>query len=225
MLKETYPVTAICQTLGLSRSAFYQRARVTDETELRAAVETVVAAHPTYGSRRIAAQLRREPVCQVVNRKRVQRRLRQMGLSSKRRRRPPRTTDSRHSYRRYPNRVKDLAIVRPDQVWVADITYVRLVRDEVYLAILMDVFTRGLRGWHLSRSLGQELPLTALNKALRCGHRRSITAIRVVSTPPTPTSAVCGLSMPKSVWPRRVRPPRMPTPNASFAPSRRKKSI
>lgn len=80
-----------------------------------------------------------------------------------------RTTNSHHGYRRYPNRVKDLEIIRPDQVWVADITYVQLRQEDIYLAILMDVFTRGLRGWHLSRSLGQELPLVALNKALQLG--------------------------------------------------------
>ena len=93
--------------------------------------------------------------------------MRQMGLSGQQKRRSGVTTDSRHPYLRYPNLVQGLDIVRPDQVWVADITYVQLGSDEVYLAILMDVFTRGLRGWHLSRSLGQELPLVALNRALQ----------------------------------------------------------
>src|SRR5262249_2883171 len=67
---------------------------------------------------------------------------------------------------RYPNLVKDLEITRPDQVWVADITYIRLRREFVYLAVLMDVFTRNIRGWHLSRSLEQGLTLAALERAL-----------------------------------------------------------
>ena len=74
--------------------------------------------------------------------------------------------NSRHSFPRYPNLVKDLEISRPDQVWVADITYIRLRREFVYLAVLMDVFTRCLRGWHLGRSLDQGLTLAALERAL-----------------------------------------------------------
>ncbi len=167
MLRTEYPVKIICETLGLARSTFYRTSQKADERTIQAAIERLAGQYPTYGSRRISAQLRREPDRQVVNRKRVQRLMRQMGLSGKPKRRVARTTDSRHGYPRYPNLVKDLAIVEPDQVWVADITYVRLRDDEIYLAILMDVFTRSLRGWHLSRSLGQELPLTALNKALR----------------------------------------------------------
>lgn len=167
MLRGDYPVTQICQTLDLARSTFYRESQKSAETQLCAAIERLAGQYSTYGSRRITAQLRREPAPIVVNRKRVQRLMRQMGLTSRPRRRGRRTTNSRHGYCRYPNLVKGLEIVRPDQVWVADITYVQLVRDEVYLAILMDVFTRGLRGWHLSHSLGQELPLVALNKALR----------------------------------------------------------
>jgi transposase InsO family protein len=80
-----------------------------------------------------------------------------------------RTTDSDHPFPRYPNLVEDLEVVRPDQVWVADITYVRLKKEFVYLAVLMDVFTRGIRGWHLGRSLEQELTITALRRAFERG--------------------------------------------------------
>src|SRR5436305_1379560 len=85
---------------------------------------------------------------------------------------PPRrvrTTDIDHPFPRYPNLVADLAVVRPDQVWVADITYVRVRVEFVYLAAVMDVFTRGIRGWELSRSLDQDLTLSALGRALRRG--------------------------------------------------------
>jgi len=77
-----------------------------------------------------------------------------------------RTTNSQHPYPRYPNLVKELEITYPDQVWVNDITYIRLQEDFVYLAIIMDVFTRALRGWSLSRSLDQQLTLMALRGAL-----------------------------------------------------------
>ena len=78
-----------------------------------------------------------------------------------------RTTDSEQPFPRYPNLIEDLTICRPDQVWVADITYVRVRVEELYLAILMDVYTRRLRGWNLSRGLDASLTLGALRKALR----------------------------------------------------------
>jgi len=74
-----------------------------------------------------------------------------------------------HAFPRYPNLVADLQITRPNQVWVADITYIRLRRDFVYLAVLMDVFTRQTRAWHLSRNLDQGLTLGALERALVLG--------------------------------------------------------
>jgi putative transposase len=80
-----------------------------------------------------------------------------------------RTTDSRHGYRRYPNLLQDCQVVRPDQVWCADITYIRLPKQYVYLAILLDVFTRSIRGWSLGLSLASELALQALQVGLRQG--------------------------------------------------------
>ena len=77
-----------------------------------------------------------------------------------------RTTDSTHPYPRYPNLVTDLEIIRPEQVWVCDITYVRLGQGFVFLAIVLDVFTRAIRGWNLSHSLDVDLTLVALRRAL-----------------------------------------------------------
>jgi putative transposase len=87
--------------------------------------------------------------------------------------RRPRTTHSNHPYPRYPNLVQGLQIVRPDHVWVSDITYVRLHDEFVYLAVLMDVYTRSIRSWHLSRHLDRMLTLTALRRAL-AQHRPEI---------------------------------------------------
>jgi putative transposase len=90
----------------------------------------------------------------------------EMGLKIKRKPKKKYTTDSDHPYPRYPNLVSALEIVYPDQVWVADITYIALATEDVYLAVIMDVFTRCIRGWHLARSLGGDLTLTALRPAL-----------------------------------------------------------
>jgi transposase InsO family protein len=155
-----------CDVLDLSRSSYYYRAVEVDETEIETAIEEIAGQFPTYGTRRIAWQLRRPPYEMRVNRKRARRIMAAKGLLRPVKRRKRRTTNSQHPYPRYPNLVKELDITRPDQVWVSDITYVRLQDDFVYLAILMDVFTRAFRGWALSRSLDQELTLMALRKAL-----------------------------------------------------------
>src|SRR6266699_1424320 len=90
----------------------------------------------------------------------------QRGLVAHRKRTQHKTTNSAHPFPRYPNLVEHLEIVRPEQVWVSDITYIHLREEFVYLAVLMDVFTRSIRGWHLGRSLDQSLTLRALAQAL-----------------------------------------------------------
>lgn len=163
-LRADYPVKAICAVLTLPRSTFYQRASGAEEAAPRAALLDLAGQYPTYGYRRLTALLKRAGW--RVNHKRVQRLMSEMGLQRPLKRRKRRTTDSQHPFPRYPNRVADLKPSRPDEVWVADITYVRLEREFVYLAVIMDVFTRAVRGWHLSRSLDRELTLTALRRAL-----------------------------------------------------------
>lgn len=166
-----YPVQVVCRVLGVARSSYYHQPRPQDsEAALRHDLEAEAGVWPTYGSRRLTVQLRRAPYQWKVNRKRVQRLMRQMGLVRPRKRRTIRTTDSRHGWRRYPNRVVGLVVERPNQVWVADITYIQLAQETVYLAIIMDVFTRRIVGWFVSRSLGQELTLAALRRALVHGH-------------------------------------------------------
>jgi putative transposase len=163
---EPYPVRAICRVLDLPRSTYYHRPKESDDLRLREAIEAIVQEFPTYGSRRVTKQLRRSPYNIRVNRKRIQRLLWEMGLQQPQKRLTCRTTNSCHAYPRYPNLVKELSITFPDQVWVSDITYIRLQREFIYLAVIMDVFTRSIRGWQLSRSLDQQLTLTALKRAL-----------------------------------------------------------
>jgi putative transposase len=166
MSQENYPITTACDIVGLSKSSYYYKAVDVDETKLEAAIEEIAGQLPTYGTRRIAQQLRRPPHKMIVNRKRARRIMAEKRLLRPVKKRKRRTTDSQHPYPRYPNLVKDLEVIYPEQVWVSDITYIRLLDDFVYLAIIMDVFTRALRGWCLSRSLDQALTLTALRAAL-----------------------------------------------------------
>ncbi len=164
--QEDYPVSAACELLELSPSTYYYRPVQSDESELEAAIEEIAGQFPIYGTRRVTNQLRRPPNRLRVNRKRVRRIMAEKELLRPVKRRKRRTTDSQHPYPRYLNLVKELEITHPDQVWVSDITYIRLNQEYVYLAIIMDVFTRSIRGWCLSRTLDQELTLIALRAAL-----------------------------------------------------------
>ena len=164
--QEGYSIRAAYEVAKLPRSSYYYLACEVDECELETDIEEVAGQFPTYGTRRVTHQLRRAPYKIHVNRKRVQRIMAQKKLLRPVKRVKKRTTDSQHPYPRYPNRVKDLEVTIPDQVWVSDVTYIRLMNEFVYLAIIMDVFTRAMRGWSLSRTLDQELTLTALRAAL-----------------------------------------------------------
>ena len=165
-LAKTYPIRLVCRSLGVPRSSVYYTAQATPDADaiFKSALLDLAGEWPTYGYRRLTAMMRR--FGWPVNGKRVRRWMDELGIHGKPPTRTKRTTNSNHTFPRYPNLVKDLAITRPDQVWVADITYIRLRREFVYLAVLMDVFTRCLRGWHLSRDLDQTLTLGALERAL-----------------------------------------------------------
>ena len=113
----------------------------------------------------MTAQLRRQGW--RVNRKRIQRLMRLLDLPQKVKAKKRRTTNSMHAFPRYPNLVEHVTITRPDQVWVCDLTWIHRRREDVYLAVIMDVFTRSIRGWYLGRSLDQGLTLEALHRALQ----------------------------------------------------------
>ena len=158
----------LCALLGVSRTTLcYQPAVAADDSKLRAAIDRLARQWPTYGYRRITQMLKRER--HAVNTKRVRRLMAAMGLLAEPPKRRVRTTNSAHAFPRYDNLVKELKIKRPEQVWVADITYVQWPKETVYLAIVLDVFTRTIRGWHLDRTLEAGLALTALRRALRHG--------------------------------------------------------
>jgi len=159
--------------LGLPRSSFYYQPQASADDELKAAIEEVMATWPTYGYRLVTAQIRRDKQW-IVNGKRVHRLMQEMGLQARVKSKRRRTTDSQYDYPRYPNLVQNLEVVRPNQVWVSDITYIRLLMEFVYLAVIMDVFTCAIQGWHLARNLDHGLTLTALQRALADGHQPEI---------------------------------------------------
>ena len=155
----------ICDTLGFHKSTFYYQPKVDpSEAVLRAEIQTLAARYPTYGYRRITALLLRQG--HIVGYKRVARLMKDNDLlvSVKR---AVETTKSLQGDKPWSNLLEDLEISHQDQVWVADITYVRLNRRFVYVALLMDVFTRMIRAWHLSRQLNTSLTLKPLEDALR----------------------------------------------------------
>jgi putative transposase len=153
--------------MNIPRSSFYYRAqeRKPDDALLRKRIEELAEQFSRYGYRRITAQLHREGV--RVNHKKVLRLMREQELLCKPRRRWVRTTDSRHRYRIYPNLLPRTSVTALNQVWVADITYIRLPTIFVYLAVVLDLFSRKAIGYGLSRQIDSHLSLQALHQALQ----------------------------------------------------------
>jgi transposase InsO family protein len=163
----TVPVTTLCTLFGVSRSWYYARSLAETaerDVALRAAIETIVLAFPGYGYRRVTKQLQRDGW--RVNHKRVLRIMRQEALLCQLQRRFVVTTDARHDEPTYPNLLKEVVLDHLDQVWVADLTYIRLPREFVYLAAILDAFSRRCLGWALSRWIDTQLTLAALEQAL-----------------------------------------------------------
>ena len=160
-------VRRLCRLAGVGRSWYYAQPTAEQaaarDVALRDAVERVVLDFPGYGYRRVTKALARDGW--AVNHKRVLRVMRQESLLCALRRRFAPTTDSGHGYRRYPNLLAGLALVRPDQAWVADITYIRLPTAFVYLAAILDAFSRRCVGWKLARTIDTGLALAALERA------------------------------------------------------------
>jgi putative transposase len=128
-------------------------------------VQEIALSHTSYGYRRVQAELQRRG--QRVNHKRVRRLMREDNLLCLRRRSFVRTTDSGHSLRVYPNLAGKMVLTDINQLWVADITYIRLQSEFVYLAVILDAYSRRVIGWELSNSLSAELTLGALRVALK----------------------------------------------------------
>ena len=158
----------MCALGQVSRAGWYRRSPPTDpparDVELRGEIQKIALEWPAYGSRRIAAELRRHG--REVNRKRVQRLMREDNLLCLRKRKFVITTDSDHGLRVYPNLARKMTLSAVNQLWRADITYIRLEAEFVYLAVILDAFSRRVIGWALDRTMEDSLTLDALRMAL-----------------------------------------------------------
>jgi transposase InsO family protein len=165
----------MCRALSVNRADYYRWLRKAGtghgEMELRDQIQRIALEMPAYGYRRITHELGRRGI--VVNHKRVLRLMRQDNLLCLRKKKFARTTDSRHGLGVYPNLVPELVVSGLDRLWVADITYIRLRGEFVYLAVILDAFSRRCIGWALDRTLETKLALTALRMALAVRQVRS----------------------------------------------------
>ncbi|GCF11197.1 IS3 family transposase [Dictyobacter arantiisoli] len=161
-------VRQLCQSLQVNRAWWYvcqkRPQQKEEEIALRDAIEHIILEFPGYGYRRVTHALSREGWC--VNHKHVLRVMQEESLLCHLKRHFVTTTDSHHGYGVYENLVKNMCIEEPNRVWVADITYIRLQRCFVYLASLLDSFSRVCVGWSLSRCIDTRLTLDALERAL-----------------------------------------------------------
>jgi len=155
--------------MGLSRSAYYYRPKDKKEKKKRdrdlcKKIKEICYRYPFYGYRRVTAALRRKRV--IVNHKKVAKLMKMMGIQVKKRKKYTRTTNSAHNLKVYPNLIKNLSIEKINQVWCSDITYIGIRSGFVYLAAIIDAFSRKIVGYALGRSLAAELALEALRMAL-----------------------------------------------------------
>ncbi len=165
-------ISGLCETLQVSRSWYYEKQTrpATDEAdvELRDAIEHIILEFAGYGYRRVTHALKRAGW--IVNHKRVLRIMREESLLCQLKRHFVHTTDSQHPYQVYPNLVKGMTLQAPDVVWVADITYIRLPSSFVYLAAILDAYSRKCVGWKLSKQIDTQLTLAALDNAIAARH-------------------------------------------------------
>jgi putative transposase len=154
---------------GVSRASYYRFDESTEvepdpDMDLRDAIQRIALDWPMYGRRRVTEELRRGGW--TVNHKRVHRIMREDNLLCLRKRKFVATTDSNHGRKVYPNLAREMALTGMDQLWRADITYIRLRDEFVYLGVILDAFSRRVIGWALDRTMEDDLTLSALQMAL-----------------------------------------------------------
>lgn len=169
--KGRLPIKRMCELMKVSKTAYYNfssKEPITShslgEIMLNKEIEDIVLEFEGYGYRRVTAELKRRG--KAINHKRTLRIMRENGLIKKKKRRYTQTTDSNHLFPVFPNLTRDFVPKRINQLWVADITYIRLVGEFAYLSAILDAFSRRVIGWSLGSSLGRDLALKALRMAL-----------------------------------------------------------
>jgi len=176
-------ISQSCRALEVSRSGYCKWLKQpetapsadSENKNLIDQIQQIALEFPCYGYRRITAELRNRGY--AVNRKRVLRLMRQNNLLCLRKKFKPVTTDSSHGLPVYPNLVRSTEITGPNQVWASDITYVQLPHENIYLAVILDLFSRKCIGWDLDWSLGRQSAMNALDKALKNRWTESVTGL------------------------------------------------
>jgi putative transposase len=168
-LQGSLSIERMCQLTGVSRAGFYRslqgRAPAEEDMEVRSAMQQIAIEHRRrYGYRRISAELRRRGM--LVNHKRVLRIMREDNVLAVQSRAFVVTTDSDHEFEVYLNLASRMKLTGMNQLWVADITYIRLQKEFVYLAVILDAFSRKVVGWALDRTLAARLPIAAREQAI-----------------------------------------------------------
>lgn len=169
--KKNEPLSWYQSAIGLSRKCWTHVSPPEKEeahiASWKAKIEAVLSVTPCYGYRKVTHTLKRGG--EIINHKKVMRIMRETGLKQKKRTFKPRTTDSRHKLRVFPNLIKDIIPLYPNHIWVSDITYVRLPNGFCYVAIVLDVFTRKVVGWSIALHMEKELVIEALEMAIAVG--------------------------------------------------------
>jgi putative transposase len=173
LMQGSLSIERMCRVSGVSRASFYrsfeEQMPMEEEMEVRSAVQQIAVEHRRrYGYRRIAAELRRRGM--KVNHKRVARIMRKDNLLAVEPKSFVVTTNSRHKLEVYLNLAKRMNLTGINQLWVADMTYIRLHREFVYLAVILDAWSRKVVGWELARTLAASLPIAALERAIAERH-------------------------------------------------------
>ena len=163
------PIVNLCKDLPISKPTFYRLKENQNppdlDRKLRLKIHKIVEEFPFYGYRRVTKELVNLGV--IANHKKVLRIMKEENLICRRKKKfKPVTTQSNHAYKTYPNLAKNLEVTGLNQLWVSDITYIQLLTEVVYLAVIIDVFSRRCVGWFLSRDIDTQLTLGALNKAI-----------------------------------------------------------
>lgn len=167
VIEQRGSISRLCELAGLPRRRYYRRRSTAigeDNLDLRDQIQRVAVKWPSYGYRRITRELARRGI--AVNHKLVLRLMRTDNLLCLRKKRFVTTTDSNHKLPVYPNLARDMRLTGIDQLWIADITYIRLQHEFIYLAVILDAFSRRCIGWSLERYLDHRLTMTALRMAL-----------------------------------------------------------
>jgi transposase InsO family protein len=166
------PVSNAIRTLNVGKSGYYEWLRKPDldpdsvriEMDIRNEMQKIAIEFPRYGYRRMTIELHNRGY--HINHKRVLRLMQEDNLLCVKKHFKPLTTDSNHNHKVYPNLIRNLKITQPNQVWASDITYIQLTDEFVYLAVMLDLFTRRCIGWKLGRNIDTQLTLTALDQAI-----------------------------------------------------------